>query len=167
MSTDAWIDFARGNHGEGLLPEQVLGQDLLDSVGDETVRELYIRMIRRARTGTPVRFHYRCDAPDRRRMFEMKIHMLTGGEVEFVSTLRYEDPRPLVALLDPRRLRDDRLLLVCSWCQKVALPDKTWVPVESAVESLHLLEEETFPRLTHGICESCLAKWAQESGVTG
>jgi len=149
------------------LPEHVLGQDLLRSVADQTVRELYVRMIRRARAGTPVRFHYRCDAPDRRRMFEMKIHLVAGGEVEFVSTLRYENPRAPVALLEPGRLRDDRLLLVCSWCQMVALPDKTWVPVESAVETLHLLEAETFPRLTHGICESCLAKWEQESGVTG
>ncbi len=157
----AWTEFARNNGGEALLPERVLGQNLLLAITDVTERELYVRMIRRARTGRPVQFHYRCDAPDRRRTFAMEIRAVGGGEVEFVSTLRHEEPRASVALLQGDEVRDDRLLRVCSWCQQVALTENTWVPVEEAVELLHLLEAETFPRLTHGICESCRAKWEQ------
>lgn len=161
----AWTEFARANQGEAVLPEQVLGSRLLDAVADQTVRMLYTAMIKRARTGVPVKFHYRCDAPDRRRTFEMNIRLLPGGEVEFASTLLHEEPRPAVVLLQPKAPRDERLLRVCSWCQRIALPDKTWVPVETAVDTLHLLEAETFPRLTHGICEACRAKWEQESGI--
>ena len=159
----AWSDFARANQGEAVMPAQVLGSSLLASVDDQTVRELYTAMIKRARAGTPVRFKYRCDAPDRRRTFEMNIHQLAGGEVEFVSTLRHEEARAPVGLLQTGRPRDNRLLRVCSWCQQVALPDYSWVPVEVAVDKLGLLVAETFPRLTHGICEPCRAAWAKDT----
>src|SRR3954464_11398358 len=85
---DAWCQFARDNGGESLLPEQVLGQDLLKSLSDAAVCELYVSMIRRARAGQAVQFHYRCDAPDARRMFFMQIQSLQGGVVEFTSTLQ-------------------------------------------------------------------------------
>lgn len=162
---EAWSEFARDNQGESLMPQHVIGQKLFDSTTDITVRELYLQMLRRVRAGTPVRFRYRCDAPDRRRTFEMVIHALTGDTVEFVSTLEHEELRPKVDVLEAGRPRDDRVLRVCSWCQKVALPDKSWVPVERAVDILHLLEALTFPRLTHGICESCRAEWELKNGA--
>lgn len=160
----AWSEFARDNQGEAVMPGKVLGKNLLLAMTDQTVRELYVQMIRRARAGAIVRFHYRCDAPDRRRTFEMQIRPLVDGEVEFASTLRHEEPREPVALLQAGQVRDDRLLRVCSWCQKVALPESTWVPVEEAVEVLQLLEADKFPRLTHGICEPCKAAWMREDG---
>lgn len=151
----AWSDFARANQGEAVMPEQVLGLSLLEFVDDPTVQQLYGAMIKRARAGRPVRFKYRCDAPDRRRTFEMDIRQLDNGEVEFISALRHEEVRPAVTVLRAGAPHDNRLLRVCSWCQQVALPDYTWVPVEVAVQTLGLLENETFPRLTHGICQPC------------
>jgi hypothetical protein len=158
----AWSDFARANQGEAVMPEQVLGSSLLESVEDPTVQQLYSEMIKRARAGKPVRFKYRCDAPDRRRTFEMDIRQLDNGEVEFISALRHEEVRPTVAVLQAGAPRDNRLLRVCSWCQQVALPDSTWVPVEVAVQRLGLLEAETFPGLTHGICEPCRETWGKD-----
>jgi hypothetical protein len=158
----AWSDFARANQGEAVMPERVLGSSLLESVGDSTVQQLYSEMIKRARAGKPVRFKYRCDAPDRRRTFEMDIRQVDNGEVEFISALRHEEVRPAVAVLRAGAPRDNRLLRVCSWCQRVALPDATWVPVEVAVQRLGLLEAETFPSLTHGICEPCRAAWEKD-----
>lgn len=154
-----WSAFARANHGMALLPERVLGSNLLDAISDMTLRELYVRLLQRARAGAPQTFHYRCDAPDRRRTFEMQIRQLPGGTVEFVSTLKHEAPRPSLAVLELGRPRDDRMLNICSWCQKVELPDGRWVPVETAVELLHLLEAETFPQLSHGICARCRLEW--------
>jgi PAS domain-containing protein len=153
----AWSEFARNNHGESVLPEHILGHPLLDSISDGTVRELYVGMIKRARIGQPVRFRYRCDAPDKRRVFEMDIRLIDGREVEFTSTLIREEVRPTVAVLEGGRVRDERMLRVCSWCQQVAMPDGRWVPVEEAVETLHLLESETVPCITHGICVQCVA----------
>lgn len=158
----AWSEFARANQGEAVMPEQVLGSSLLESVEDPTVQQLYSEMIKRARAGYPVRFKYRCDAPDRRRTFEMDIRPVENGEVEFISALRHEEVRPAVAVLRAGAPRDNRLLRVCSWCQKVALPDGTWVTVEVAVEKLRLLEAETFPSLTHGICEPCREAWGKD-----
>jgi PAS domain-containing protein len=131
----AWSDFARANQGEAVMPEQVMGSTLMESVEDPTVQQLYSEMIKRARAGKPVRFKYRCDAPDRRRTFEMDIRQLDNGEVEFISALRHEEMRPAVAMLQAGAPRDQRLLRVCSWCQRVALPDHTWVPVEVAVQN--------------------------------
>lgn len=156
---EAWSEFARRNHGDALMPEQVVGHNLLDTIANITVRELYLRMIQLARSGQTVRFHYRCDAPDRRRTFEMIIRPLAAGAVEFESTLTHEEPRPSLALLELGRPRDERLLQICSWCQKVELDDGRWVPVEQAVEILHLLEANIFPQLTHGICGACVAEW--------
>ncbi len=160
-----WNDFALKNQGEAVLPERVLGTKLLAAVADRTVRELYLWMIRRAREGVPARFCYRCDAPDRRRTFEMNIYLVANGQVEFASTLLHEEPRPAVALLETGAQREERMLRVCSWCQKVALPDGAWVPVEEAVNALHLMEAERVPLITHGICDACKAEMKASIGL--
>jgi hypothetical protein len=152
----AWVGFARANGGEDVMPAKILGQDLLAAFADPTIRSLYDTMIRRARAGHPVRFDYRCDAPDRRRTFTMEIRPGPGGEVEFCSTLLREEPRPPVVLLQPGQPRDpERFVRVCSWCQKIALPDGRWVEVEHAIAEQRLLETERQPRQTHGLCEAC------------
>ncbi len=160
----AWSDFARSNFGEAVLPERILGTNLLDSIEDETIGELYLQMIKRARQGKSLRFNYRCDAPGKRRTFEMNICQLANGEVEFSSSLQHEQARPSVAVLEPGQERSEELLRVCSWCQQVAMPDLRWLPVEEAVVELRLLEAEQLPRLTHGICPSCLAVMMVEIG---
>lgn len=151
----AWTEFARANHGESVMPEQVIGCDLLTSLGDGTVRELYSTMVQHARNGRVVRFDYRCDAPDKRRMFSMEILSRSDGEVEFVSELKREEPRPSVPLLEKHRRRNRVPIRICSWCQRVALPDGQWREVEEAVIALHLLESVEMPAITHGICRDC------------
>jgi hypothetical protein len=151
----AWIEFARDNHGDAVMPELVLGRNLLASVANTTVRQLYERIIQRVRGGKSVRFRYRCDAPDRRRFFVMDVSLASGGEVEFSSTLTREEKRAPVALLEPGRLRGGGSLRICSLCQRVAMPDRRWLQVEEAVDVLHLLEAEHLPAISHAICEQC------------
>lgn len=153
---DAWSEFARANDGESLLPGEVLGCDLLASFADSTVRELYATLIRHARAGKPVRFDYRCDAPDKRRTFSMEIRLRSDGEVEFASTLLLEVARPAVALLRPEAPRvQDRFIRMCSWCQNVALSSGAWVPVEEAVVRLNFMEADRLPLITHTMCDAC------------
>ena len=161
----AWSEFARDNHGEAVMPERIVGCSLLDAITGTTVRELYRGLITRARAGHPARFHYRCDAPHKRRVFEMNVHRLADGDVEFVSTLLHEEERPPVALLETGQPRDERMLRICSWCQKVEMPDKQWLPVEAAIEIMPLMKADRFPTLTHGICASCLAKFGTSLGL--
>ncbi len=153
---EAWSEFARANHGESVMPAQILGHDLLTSFADGTVRQLYANMIQHVRTGRTVRFDYRCDAPDKRRTFTMEIRPRPDGEVEFLSSLRHETPRAPVVLLKPGMPRDkERFIRLCGWCQCVAMPDGRWLPVEEAVVELHLLEVAVLPRITHGMCPAC------------
>lgn len=152
---EQWSQFARSNHGELVMPEHVLGQDLLGSVSDPTVRELYRAILERVRRGPVVRFDYRCDAPDWRRTFAMTVRLIEDGVVEFESTLLHEEARPTVALLSPGEKRNASFLIVCSWCQRVKLSDQVWLPVEDAVTELRLLEAEQLPAISHGICRRC------------
>jgi hypothetical protein len=86
----------------------------------------------------------------------MTLSPLPDGGVEFSSLLRQEESRRPLGLLEPEMARDGRMIRICGWCHSVALPDGRWMPLEEAVEQLQLLEAETMPQMTHGICDSCL-----------
>jgi hypothetical protein len=115
-------------------------------------------ILKRVRAGRAMQFRYRCDSPASRRQFEMAVTPQEPGMVQFASTLLSEEARPPVAALEEGRARDDRLLPVCSWCQRVALPDGAWVAVEEAVARMNYLEASTLPEITHGICPTCSAE---------
>lgn len=152
---DAWTAFAAENRGDAAMPDAVVGRTLWDFVKDQALRELYRRMVRQARDGAPVRFRYRCDAPQERRVFEMAISAVASGEVEFRSELKATEQRPPIAWLDPQVRHGPALVRLCSWCGRVALPDGQWVAVEKAMERHPALQQAEAPALTHGICPEC------------
>ncbi len=164
---EAWGEFARRNEGEAVKPERVIGRPLWDFVSGAGIVELYAQMVKRAREGHPVEFSYRCDAPEWRRVFRMEVRGIEDGGVEFCSMLEGEVPRPKAWLLDREQTRDERWARVCSWCQNVALDDKTWVPVEEAVARLELMMGDTVPQLTHGICPACSEAMARKLNSGG
>ena len=151
---DRWDQFAEENDGRGLALVDVLGTSLFSYIADDTILQLYMQLVVLARQGRPATFNYRCDSPKARRRFEMNIHALDAGEVEFSSTLLENEPRAEVLLLDRRQPRNEQFLRVCSWCQRIRVGD-AWLSAEEAVEKLDLMEEATMPVLTHGICETC------------
>ena len=151
----AWERFALENDGEAVMSGKIIRRNLFDMIADKRVCGIYAEVITRARQGTVVEFDYRCDAPAWRRTFSMTVTPLGDGVVEFTSTLRHQEARPSVGFLEAGMARDERLLKICSWCQKVATPAGTWLPVEEAVARLRLMEADTFPGITHGMCESC------------
>jgi len=155
---EAWSTFAHENRGEEALPAKVMGRSLWDVVTDPALQELYRRMVRQARDGSPVRFRYRCDAPHERRVFEMAIAEVEPGVVEFRSELKTAEGRRPVAWLDPEARRGPALVRVCSWCGRVALPDGRWVAVERAMEEHAALHQPEAPALTRGICAECSAR---------
>ena len=154
---EGWHDFAR-NNAEGLevADEKVVGSELWSAISDATIQHLYRLIVDRARAGKLVRFHYRCDAPGFRRLFEMSVERV-GSDVVFTSTLQSEEPRKPVVLLEANRTRGAETIRMCSWYQKVFGEQGAWIPVEEAVESMQLLAKVPMPRITHGICEPCLA----------
>lgn len=151
----AWSEVALANDGAGAMPDRVMGGSLWDFIEDSHVQELYRQILHRVRAGHPAQFDYRCDAPEWRRLFRMTIRMAAGGTVEFSSRLAWEEQRQQVDLLDPKIPRIGDCVRVCSWCQKISMPDGSWVAMEKAVAQLGLMEKEALPKLTHGICPPC------------
>lgn len=157
--SESWSEFARENDGSAVMPEYVLGRVLWSQMADLTVLDIYRRLVSLAREGRPTTFDYRCDAPAWRRVFCMTIAARPDGHVEFRSTLRFQTPRPALALLESRQRRDERLVRLCSWCHAIAVSADEWLPLETAVDRLQFLAGDSLPRLTHGICPKCAARF--------
>lgn len=166
---EGWIAFAHENFGEGeerILPPSILGQPLLDSITDATTRSIWRALLGRIRKGAgPVRFRFRCDSPEMRRLLEMTIALEADGAIGFTTTVVLAERREPVALLDPAVERTDALLTTCAWCARVHCPDGVWCKMEDAVRRLDLFGRAALPRLSHGICPSCIA--AMDHEITG
>lgn len=135
--------------------DRVIGRELWSCMEDPTTIELYRTLVKLARARGAVRIPYRCDTARQRRWFEMAIAPVEAGVVEFTSVLLRAENRPAVRLLEDDAPRDERLVRMCSWCQRVALPTGAWAEIEEAVREMRLLERARLPRITHGICRAC------------
>ena len=143
----------------------IIGRVLWDFFADPTTKELYARLVNRLPTGGSVSVPYRCDTPSRRRWFVMTIVRQGTDRVEFTSRLMREENRAPVALFEFARARDERMVRMCSWCQRIAAPDDGWLAVEEAIAVSRLLERETMPRITHGICPDCVDGLARSTSL--
>jgi hypothetical protein len=153
---EEWASFAEANEGSTLRPPDVIGRQLWDFIGDVETRHIYRVLHGRVRTlGVAVRLSFRCDGPERRRLLQLDI--AAGEQHELIYRVRTlkEELRPPVPLLEPRRPRSERLVTMCGWCKRVAVPTRGWLEVEEAVAALSLFAEPRPPQLTHGICEEC------------
>lgn len=153
---DAWDAFARANGSDGLAAPQVLGRPLWGFITDATTRQLYLDMLKRVRSGSRVRFQFRCDTPSRRRLLEMDVSQVSSA-TEFRTRVIWEEEREYQALFEPDRPASDEFLHVCAWCKKVDV-GAGWAEVEEAVTTLRLFERPMLPQLTHGICQPCYQK---------
>ncbi|MEO7597806.1 MAG: hypothetical protein ABIV50_02670 [Opitutus sp.] len=144
--------------GDACSDHQVVGQSLWASISDPTTIDLYRHIVALVRSGRMVQFHYRCDVPAFRRIFEMRVEQSENDNVRFTSTLASEQARPSVALLDSNVMPRVGSIRMCSWCQRIAGPADTWMAVEEAIESSRLLESGSLPVITHGICDECAAR---------
>ncbi len=154
----AWQVFASANGSPDLTAANILGRSLWSFLADETTRQIYQRMVESVRAGgAPVRFNFRCDAPDIRRVLAMEITRDAAETVGFRVDLVRDEARPAVALLDSSRPRTEAFVTICGWCKDVLVAPDRWVPVESAVDALGLFERDALPALSHGICPTCEA----------
>lgn len=153
-----WPAFAAANGGAGLDSDAVVGRPLYDFIAGNTVRQVYAAIIARARSGRPVRFQYRCDAPAWRREFEMQVFSTAPDRVTFISTLLRETSRPPVDLFGVRPKAERPFVRICSWCHAVAGPSGQWLPLETAVAAAGVMEEARHGGVTHGICPDCVER---------
>jgi hypothetical protein len=155
-----------------------IGTSLFSIVRGERVRQSYRLMHDAAWTGRfdAFGFNYRCDAPEVERNMFMSISRIAEGSetaaVLYQSIVISELPRPPVPLfafeaLAERAPATDRLVTLCSYCQKVAWPVVT-------AEHPEWIEAVEFYRrggradavVSHGICETCFAQIV-ERGTQG
>jgi len=154
-----WARFAIENGASDLtvIPPE---QDLWRFISGTELTNLWRLLVSRARTGgQPIMVAFRCDGPDVRRLFTMRMIPGPDEALRFLSTLVRAEPRPTVAALDVRTGRDVTapLMCVCGWCNRCR-DGATWVAVERYVRDHGLLERTRQPGITHGICEECAAR---------
>ncbi|MBX3276391.1 MAG: hypothetical protein KF868_00155 [Acidobacteria bacterium] len=152
-----WVKCAGEMGREDLAPGRILGRTIWSFLhGIETVH-LYRLLVRRARRGAQIEFRLVVKAGGEAQLRRMKIQAIAGGEsVVFESSpIEAAEPDSTPLLSSGEGEAQESLLIVCSWCDRVKLPDETWVEVEQAVSRLGLFERETPPKLTHGVCEDC------------
>lgn len=156
---DEWDAFAAANGAPDLDLEHLHGRPLPALVSGTEMQSLTAMLLKRARAAGEVEVPFRCDAPDERRFLSMKLQRDAENGVRIETTLLRVEARPAVALFDEGAPRSDELLIVCSWCKRVRLDGQQWVEVEDAVAALGLFEAAALPRLSHGICPPCRARF--------
>ena len=103
-----------------------------------------------------MRFSFRCDAPEKRRLLEMTINPGKDGGLELESTPLWVQPRAPQKLLENRTASSpEKFLLMCGWCKRINVGDSQWEEVEDAVVRLGLFERQESIQVSHGICPRC------------
>ncbi len=137
---------------------------LWDAIEGDEMRAVWQLVVEQVRsTQSELRVPFRCDAAHARRWYEMAIAPAADGGVRFRSSLVFEAPRSPVALLDPTATRDDRAtpIALCSWCGR-AEHDGAWLAIERLISAVRLLERDSLPPLTPGICSACREQMSAE-----
>jgi hypothetical protein len=155
--SESWLPCAAANDAPELTPERVRNRLLWDFIADPTTAHLYEQMLARVRRDEVVRFTFRCDSPDLRRLMEMKIQLRKDRLVEFTTRELDVERRPPVRLLARATPRSTERLGACGWCSRIKLDEDRWVGAETVVQQLRLFEQERLPQLAPGICVQCLA----------
>ena len=154
-----WTEFARANRGKRLAPSRVKGTNLWDHITGLENRLVYAQILEIVRKrGVPVQFSFRCDAPDCRREFLMKIAPGAGQSCVFQTTLLRMSKRPFMGLLDPAFPRTEDTLMVCNWCMRAQLSDMVWRDIESAIIWLGLVHAKAMPEPAFTICPTCMQR---------
>ena len=172
-----WEAFAASNDAPELTGASVLGQNLLEIVQGNDVREIYRRYAEETLgSSKPVILAARCDSPSVRRELRLAITPLRrAGVVQgllFQSLTVDELVRPpidlfdfkaLAALIDARRHLP--IVTLCSFCQRVnrtaAQGEAPWTDAEEYYRSGGTSEV----RISHGLCPDCENKHYEALGA--
>jgi hypothetical protein len=153
---DDWLAFARENTAPQLTAAVVLDQPIWNFIQGQEITYLYKQIFDRVRAGiSPVKFPFRCDSPECRRFMEMKLSLLSGNAITFMSHILRGEWREPVNLLDASRDRSGEFLKICSWCKRINIPSQGWGEIEAAIGALDLFDHLSMPRMTHTICDAC------------
>lgn len=142
-----------------LEAEDSMGRPLWDFVSGVEVRLILQTLFRSVRAGGPARrLPYRCDSPEVLRHMLMDLEPQPDGRVEVRSFLVSSLPRATrLSSSQGSQGGAPELVTVCAWCCRAA--GKGWTPFEVEARSGEWLGGGTAPKITHGICPDCAAKF--------
>lgn len=95
----AWDAFALENGAPELTCGRALGRPMGSFCGDLGTLGVWAALLARARQGTILSVRIRCDAPDRRRLLDLRVSVEQEGMVVVESRVMSEEARARVALL--------------------------------------------------------------------
>jgi len=135
-----------------------VGRRIWDTFEGPTVKHIYRRIFDSVRsTGDPVSVVVRCDQADRLIELGIVVARIDGEKLSVtIRTLR-EAPTEYRAIWDPDAVSTRQSVRACAWCQSIHIREGVWMPMIEAVETVGLLRASTPPKITHGICDNCIA----------
>lgn len=153
-----WDRFAEENGAEELSQGAVLGLQLRSFLSGDVTRMYVDSMLSKARrTGQAFSLNYRCDSPERKRIFEMTLEACEGSVLsthrllcESALTL------PLFSNGDSLPSDDAPVLRRCSICNRLSTRDGEYIEPEDwpADEQRHL-------KVIHNVCKPCQSRVGQ------
>lgn len=162
---DTWVQFAVSNAAPSLATA-VIGTSLWDHVCGDAVKRIYEAVLNRARDKMrTVSFPFRCDSPTQYRAMRLFVVPLGEGRLEFrgVSENVFTRPTPFEFLNPPGATRSRGVVRMCSWCKAIAVGAE-WKPLETAIEGLKLLAQDSPVSAEYEICDSCLGAFLDDYG---
>lgn len=152
-----WLTFAIENDAHHLTRDNVVGKSLWHFIHDKESIHLYQILLDKVRRQRKTfRFPFRCDSDKMKRFMEMKIEILEGNTIKFLTWVVKEEQKTNPHL-PPTPQAVSEFLTICSWCQLVKVDDQ-WMEVEDAIAHLNLYSQFPLPQLTHDICNPCRRK---------
>ncbi|MEM7246461.1 MAG: hypothetical protein AAF533_14010 [Acidobacteriota bacterium] len=153
--SSAWTEFATENQAPELRPEAIVNRPIWSFIADAETRSVYRQLFSHARgKREPVRFPYRCDGPEARRLMELAIEP-EGDELVVCSRMVNEEATPRLRLLERDAERGEEVVSICSNCRRVRADNGRWLEPLDAARRLGLFARIVQPRLQERICPSC------------
>lgn len=152
----AWLEFMSGLLSVEMTRDAVIGRSLWEFVQGGPVRQLWEILFDRVRAvGAPVFVPMRADLPSVRRVLDVELHPLPERALRQVFECVWSETRPAVALLDPHFPRNDDMLPLCYWCNRIQVRLGGWEEIEDAQLTLRLEASDALPALRPAVCGSC------------
>lgn len=162
----AWSRFAVENDAPYLATE-VIDKSLWDYISGFDVRRIYASVFKRVRQQQcTMSFPFRCDSPRLYRAMRLWVAPLSKGWIEFRSVLVTIHAQPHNLDILSRSFAASNSFLMCAWCKSIQVGTE-WMPLETVLEDLSLLTQESFPTIMHDVCDTCLKRYLRDDAADG
>jgi hypothetical protein len=153
----SWLAFARENGAPELTEAAVVGRLLWDFIDGAQTIQLYQAVLRRVRAAVlRIVLPFRCDSPNLRRHMRLEISCKDAGSIQFDGILERIEPTSALRLLEPRVVRSQDSVSLCSVCKRILVATSDWLEIEDAAARQRLFDREEVPQVQNLVCPRCL-----------